>query len=286
MMIDLRRAASWAALTIAVGLGGWIVALAHESHRQQNVVMQPADPTEPAMAMRLTGLVYRFYDKNEVATLLEADVLSVHPRRFWAFNINSVYEATFTNARVRVYRKQEDLNSGHAAALKVFPFFEEGELLTLFPSQRMELVRDPDYLLHCKLAPSLSGGLSSRSTTCLTMDSETSSGTPVTASESGFVTRGVFEGLTLEVFLDQRFSMQLMARRAELQTRDRKIRFFGMVMKDAGSDRILRANTAFWDEARQVFEIPAGYVSESSRGKKVGQAMLEVGLQSGLRGLS
>jgi len=282
---DLRRAASWGALTIAVGLGGWLAALALESHRQQSMAMR-TDPTEPAMAMRLTGLVYRFYDKNTIATSLEADELSVHPRRFWAFNINSVYEATFTNARVRVYRKQEDLASGHAAALKVFPFFEEGELLTLFPSQRVESVKDPDYLLHCKLAPSLSGGLSSRSTTCLTMDSEASSGRPVTAGESGFVTRGVFEGLTLEVFLDQRASMHLLARRAELQTRDRKIRFFGMVMKDADSDRVLRANTAFWDEARQVFEIPAGYVAESSGGRKVGQAMLEVNLQSGLRGLS
>lgn len=285
MMMALRRAASWTALAIAVCLSGWIVALAHESHRQQSMAMRPADPNEPAMAMRLAGLVYRFYDENAVATLLEADELSVHPRRFWVFNINSVYEATLTKARIRVYRKQADLDSGHAAALKLFPFFEEGGLLNLFPSQRMDLMpKDADYLRNCKLAPSMSGGVSSQSSTCLTMDSANSTGTPLTATESGFITRGVIEGLTLDVFLDQRSSVQLTAGRAEFQTRNRKIRFSEMVIKDPASNRILRTNTAFWDEARQVLEIPAGYIAESSRGKEIGQAVLEVDLQSGIRG--
>jgi len=116
------------------------------------------------------------------------------------------------------------------------------------------------------------------------MDSANSTGIPSTATESGFITRGVIEGLTLDVFLDQRSSVQLTAGRAEFQTRNRKIRFSGMVIKDPASNRILRTNTAFWDEARQVLEIPAGYVAESSRGKEIGRAVLEVDLQSGIRG--
>lgn len=105
------------------------------------------------------------------------------------------------------------------------------------------------------------------------------------AHQSGVrITQIVMEPFVLDILLDQVPQIHLEARHAQVDKDRGHIRMTAATMKHVQQNKTIVSETVFWDEAKQVFEIPGRYYAESPKGHAIAHG-LQVGLDFSLKAL-
>ncbi|MEO5334843.1 MAG: hypothetical protein H7839_22760 [Magnetococcus sp. YQC-5] len=98
------------------------------------------------------------------------------------------------------------------------------------------------------------------------------------------ITQIIMEPFVVDILLDQVPQIHLEARHALVDPDRGQIRMTAATMKQLHQNKTIVSETVFWDEAKQVFEIPGRYYAESPKGHAMAQG-LQVGLDFLLKAL-
>ncbi len=93
----------------------------------------------------------------------------------------------------------------------------------------------------------------------------------------GLVSRGIINGLTLEIFDSDQHSILVSAEKAYIDLKKKMVRMQGVRMKDMSSGMQITSRAVNWNHQERTFEIPGKYVARSESGVKGGR-MVEVDL--------
>jgi hypothetical protein len=93
----------------------------------------------------------------------------------------------------------------------------------------------------------------------------------------GLVSRGIINGLTLEIFDADQPSILVSARKAYIDPKKKMVRMQGVRMKDISSGSEITSRFINWNHQERKFRIPGEYVARSGGKVKEGK-MVKVGL--------
>ena len=82
------------------GLGIWF------SVQSQDTFQAIPQQTDRRVMPILSSFTYNVYDGDELVNVLEAEELTVNPRRMLFFNVKNVNDLTLTDARFDVYLRE------------------------------------------------------------------------------------------------------------------------------------------------------------------------------------
>ena len=93
----------------------------------------------------------------------------------------------------------------------------------------------------------------------------------------GLVSRGIINGLTLEIFDADQPSILVSAKKAYIDPKKKMVRMQGVLMKDMSSGNEITSRFVNWNQQERNFRIPGEYVARSEGSVKGGK-MVKVGL--------
>jgi|GEM_PF-3842985 len=93
----------------------------------------------------------------------------------------------------------------------------------------------------------------------------------IVSKELGFVTRGVINGLVLEIYRSGEICLVVKAKKVYLDFSAKEARLVDVIISEVLQKRRIESSLAIWDGKKNVLNLPENYIIFSPKGKKAGK---------------
>ena len=90
-------------------------------------------------------------------------------------------------------------------------------------------------------------------------------------SGAGLVTRVIIDSLVVEMYKADRLSMLIKAKKAYINFKRKKIDMKGVSLEDVFAGKLIKSESAIWDNESKVLKIPGEYTTETPEGITAGR---------------